>query len=148
MWAVFHECSDLAHFFHLGIDAEPHFLVSSNPIEIVLRWRGQSVPVECKVKQPGNGRVISSDAFTTLAGEIARDTNRAVEPGVLIGVRITSRLAGSDIERLRMHVADLGYRPTPREGGVLLPLSRGRYWCAERWPVRGDRPPGYPRCPD
>jgi hypothetical protein len=126
VWAVFHECSDFAHFLRLGIDAEPQFLIRSNPIEIMLRWNGQPVPVECKVKQPGTGRVISSDAFTTLAGEIARDVVDSAEPGLLVRLGITGRLTASDIEQLRRNVALLAYKPTSQGGAVLLPLSDGR----------------------
>jgi hypothetical protein len=126
VWAVFHECSDLAHFLRMGVGAEPRFLIRSNPVEIILHWKGQTVPVECKVKQPGTGRVISSDAFTTLAGEIARDIVGAAEPGLLIRLGVTGRLAASDIEQLRRNVAVLGYKPTPHGGGILLPLSQGR----------------------
>lgn len=126
VWAVFHECSDFAHFLRLGIDAEPRFLIRSNPVEIILHWNGHTVPVECKVKQPGTGRVISSDAFTTLAGEIARDVVRAAEPGLLIRLGITGRLAGSDIEQLRRNVAGLGYQPTLGGGSMILPLTEGR----------------------
>jgi hypothetical protein len=125
VWAVFHECSTLAHFVFNGIEAEPKLLIRSNPVEVTLHWSGKLLPVECKVKQPGTGRVLSSDQFSTLAGEIASDVGRAGTPGLLIAIAPSDRILSTDIEWLRSQVASIGFQPT--SGAVNLTHDERRF---------------------
>jgi len=73
LWGIIHECGLFAHLINRGAEVEPRFLRKADPMDIIVRWRGQQVPVQCKSKRPGAGRVISQDVFTMLAGSVARD---------------------------------------------------------------------------
>jgi hypothetical protein len=103
-WGMVHEMNTFAHFIRRGADVEPRFLKPANPEEIILKWREHSIPVQCKVKQPGAGRLISQDAFTTLAGSIARDAKVAGRKSL---VRISSAgpILQHDIDFLRIQIS-------------------------------------------
>jgi len=73
VWGVINELHTFAFFIRKGAEVQPHFLQKASPFEITARWQGVDVPVQCKVKRPGAGRLISQDVVTALSCCIARE---------------------------------------------------------------------------
>lgn len=115
VFSALHEAATFAYLVRKGFHPQPLFLRKASRDEILLDWHGRSIPVQCKVKAPGAGRVIRLTTFTTLAGMIARHQG----PGS----------ARSDPDRL--------HRPDPR--------SRRRFPAARRPRRGGALPRERPR---
>ena len=103
LWGVVHECNILSYFVSRGSVVEARFLQKGSPEDIVLRWNGQDIPVQCKCKMSGAGRAISQESFTTLAGCLARDVRLS---GKKVAVRIgsTGTVRSQDVDFLREQV--------------------------------------------
>jgi hypothetical protein len=106
---VVHEVNAAAHFVCRGASVEPLFLKKANEKEILVHWAGESIPVQCKAKQPGAGRLIPQDMFTTLAGSIAHDVKLA-KRRLLVRIGTTGPIREQDFEFLRSCVLDSGGR--------------------------------------
>jgi hypothetical protein len=102
VWGVIHELHTFAFFVRKGADVEPHFLQKASPQELTVHWHRVSIPVQCKVKPPGSGRIIPQDMFTDLASRIARDA-KASQKRLLIRIGSTGTIREEDIEFLRYH---------------------------------------------
>ncbi len=107
-WGMVHEINTFAHFIRKGADVEPKFLRPASPEEIVVHWRGCSIPIQCKSKQRGAGRLIPQDSFVTLAGSIARDA-KLVRRKLLVQINSTNHIRQQDIDFLRKCVFSMGY---------------------------------------
>lgn len=104
VWGVIHELQTFAFFIRQGAKVEPHFLQKASALEMTVNWHGVVIPVQCKVKQPGSGRLISQDVFTTLAGYIARDA-RVTGKSLLVRIGSTGTIRQEDVEFLRHQVS-------------------------------------------
>ena len=82
---------------------QPHFLQKVSPQELTVNWHGVKIPVQCKAKRPGAGRLISKDVVTTLACYIARDA-RAARRRLLVRIGTTGPIRHEDVEFLRHQV--------------------------------------------
>jgi hypothetical protein len=104
VWGAVHECQTFASFAarreSTGLDISADFLRKASRSEIVLSWNGHEVPIQCKVKPPGSGRVISSELFTHLAGLVARDASRD-RRRIIVRMTVPDRLRAEDVPRLR-----------------------------------------------
>ena len=103
VWGVIHECNTFAHFIRAGAPARPEFLKKGSDQEIVLQWKGSEIPVQCKAKLPGAGRVLSQQSFTTLAGCVARDAKLANQK-LLVKIGSAGPIRDEDIPFLRDEV--------------------------------------------
>lgn len=104
MWGIIHELQTFAYFVRQGAEVEPHFLKKASAEEMMVHWHGVGIPVQCKNKPPGSGRVISQEAFTTLAGCIARDA-RVSGKRLLVRIGSTGRIRPEDVDFLRHQVS-------------------------------------------
>lgn len=132
LWGVIHELHTFAYFVRKGAEVEPHFLQKSSAQEITVNWHGVVIPVQCKVKQPGSGRLISQGVFTTLAGCIARDA-RVAGKGLLVRIGSTGTIRQEDVEFLRNEVSNAvgsGIRPA-------LVTHKGRTFTVRSQPLSG-----------
>lgn len=107
-WGMAHEINTFAHFIRKGADVEPKFLKPANREEIVVHWRGHSIPVQCKSKQRGAGRLIPQDSFVTLAGSIALDA-KVAHRKLLVRINSTGPIRQQDIDFLRNRIPLMGY---------------------------------------
>ena len=119
VWGVIHEVQTSTFFIRKGAGVDPAFLRKSNREDLIVNWEGHEVPVQCKSKRPGAGRVVIDETFNTLGGYIARDTS---DDGRKILVRIgsTGPIQPADVDALRNAVRSIPIRPTGAEI-----LSRG-----------------------
>ena len=90
--------------FVRGAQVDPKFLKKASRDEIFVYWNGQEIPVQCKAKKPGAGRLIPRTSFETLAGSIARDTKIAGKQ-LLIQIGSTGSIRHHDIEFIRNEVS-------------------------------------------
>jgi len=104
VWGVINELHTFAYFIRKGAEVQPHFLQKASPREITVRWQGVDIPVQCKVKNPGAGRLISQDVVTTLSCYIARDA-RVVGKKLLVRIGTTGPIRQDDVEFLRHQVS-------------------------------------------
>jgi hypothetical protein len=112
---VLHELQTYTYFIRQGAEVIPHFLQKASLQEIMVRWKGFDIPVQCKSKEPGAGRVISQDIFTELAGYIARDA-RAAGKKLLVSIGSTGTIRQVDIKFLRIQVS----KTSPTDIGPIL----------------------------
>jgi len=132
-WGMVHETNTFAHFIRKGADVEPKFLKPANREEIVVHWRGYSIPVQCKSKQHGAGRLIPQDSFVTLAGSIARDA-KLTGRNLLVRIGSTGHIRQQDIDFLRNHVSLMGYTNT----GPVLVSNGVRTFALNISPISGN----------
>jgi hypothetical protein len=104
IWGIIHELQTFAFFIRKGAEAKPHFLQKASPEELTVYWEGVGVPVQCKVKPPGSGRIISQVRFTDLACRIARDA-KASGKRLLVRIGSTDSIRGEDVEFIRDQVS-------------------------------------------
>jgi hypothetical protein len=132
LWGAIHEIHAFAFFIRQGAEVQPHFLKAANPEEITLQWRGVDIPVQCKAKLPGSGRVISQRVFISLAGSIARDA-RTKKRKLLVKIGSTAKIRNEDIEFLRRQVSSgIGSRMGPA-----LVTNNGRTFTVRSQPLSG-----------
>lgn len=105
LWGAIHELHTFAFFIRQGAEVQPHFLKEASPQEITLQWRGVGIPVQCKSKKPGSGRLIRQDVFTRLACYIARDAG-ARRKRSLVRIGSTSKIRDEDVEFIRRQVSN------------------------------------------
>lgn len=132
-WGMAHEINTFAHFIRKGADVEPKFLKPANREEIVLHWRGYSIPVQCKSKQRGAGRLIPQDSFVTLAGSIARDA-KATRRKLLVRISSTGPIRHQDIDFLRNRISLMGYTNT----GPILVSNEAKTFALNIRPISGN----------
>lgn len=130
--SMVHEINTFAHFIRKGIDVEPKFLKKASPEEIVLHFRGQPIPVQCKNKKPGAGRLISQDSLTNLAGSIARDAKNASKK-LLVRLGSTESIRQQDVDFLRHKVSS----GVGSGMGPSLVLHKGRAFTLKTQPILG-----------
>jgi hypothetical protein len=118
---VLHELRTYTYFIKHGAEVIPHFLQRANRQEIMVRWKGINIPVQCKSKEPGAGRVISQDIFTELAGCIARDA-RAARKKLIVSIGSTGTIQDVDLELLRRQAS----QSNPANTGPILVRSGKR----------------------
>lgn len=104
VWGAIHELHIFTFFVRKGAEVRPNFLRRSSVREITVKWHGVVIPVPCKVKQPGAGRLISQEVLTCLAGCIARDA-RAAGKSLLVLIGSTGTIRQDDGEFLRHQVS-------------------------------------------
>ncbi len=115
LWSIVHECNTFAYFIQKGVEVEPWFLKKASQQEIIVRWNGEEIPVQCKCKRPGAGRAISQEAFTTLAGCIAKDLKMSGQK-LIVRIGSTGTVRPQDIDFLRDQVRSgvgAGSAPVP-----------------------------------
>lgn len=132
-WGMVHEVNTFAHFIRKGADVEPKFLKPANREEIVVHWREHSIPVQCKSKQRGAGRLIPQDSFVTLAGSIARDA-KVARRKLLVRISSTGPIRQQDIDFLRNRISLLGYTNT----GPVLVSNGARTFALNIKPISGN----------
>jgi len=132
VWGVIHELYTFAYFVRKGAEVKPHFLQKSSTQEITVNWHGVVIPVQCKVKQPGSGRLISQDVFTTLAGYIARDA-RVTGKSLLVRIGSTGTIRQEDVEFLRHKVSN----GVGSGMGPALVTHKGRTFTVRSEPLSG-----------
>ena len=132
LWGAIHEIQTFAFFVRQGAEVQPHFLKEANPEEITLRWRGVDIPVQCKAKLPGSGRVISQRVFTSLAGSIARDA-RSKKRKLVVRIWSTDKIRNEDIEFLRRQIS----RGIGSGMGPALVTNNGRTFAVRSQPLSG-----------
>ncbi len=132
-WGMVHEINTFAHFIRKGADVEPKFLKPAHPEDIVVHWRGYSIPVQCKSKQRGAGRLIPQDSFVTLAGSIARDAKLAHRK-LLVKISSTGPIRQQDIDFLRIRVSSMGYTNT----GPVLVSNGAKTFALNIKPISGN----------
>ncbi len=101
---MIHEITTYAYLLRKGARVEPRFLKRSSRQEIIAHWKDYIIPVQCKSKQPGSGRIISRDAFITLAGAIARDA-KVSKRSLLVRIGTTGSIRQKDIAFIRHKIA-------------------------------------------
>ena len=123
VWGVIHEVQTSTYFIRKGAGVDPAFLRKSNREDLIVNWEGHEVPVQCKSKRPGAGRVVIDETFNTLGGYIARD---ASDDGRKILVRIgsTGPIRPDDVDALRNADRSIPIRPT---GADILSRSDRTY---------------------
>jgi hypothetical protein len=104
VWGVIHELHAFAFFVRKGAKVEPHFLQKASCQELTVQWHGVIIPVQCKAKPPGSGRIIPQDIFTDLACRIARDA-KASGKRLLVRIGSSDTIREEDVEFLRDQVA-------------------------------------------
>jgi hypothetical protein len=119
-------------FVRKGAEVSPDFLRKSSVREITVKWHGVVIPVQCKVKQPGAGRLISQEVFTCLAGCIARDA-RAAGKSLLVRIGSTGTIRQDDGEFLRHQVS----RGIGSRVGPALVTHKGRVFTVRSQPLSG-----------
>jgi len=132
LWGIIHELHAFAFFIRQGAEVQPHFLKEASPKEITLQWHGIDIPVQCKAKLPGSGRLISQNVFISLAGSIARDA-RAKKRKLLVRIGSTGKIRNEDIDFLRQQVLN-NYRSTR---GPVLVTNSGRTFSVQSQPLLG-----------
>lgn len=136
VWGVINELHAFAYFARKGAEVQPHFLQKASPREITVRWQGVDIPVQCKVKHPGAGRLISQDVVTTLSCCIARDA-RIVGKKLLVRIGTTGPIRQDDVEFLRHQVSSgIGSGIGPA-----LVTHRGRTFTVKSKPLSGQFTP-------
>ncbi|MFA5368138.1 MAG: hypothetical protein WC333_09685 [Dehalococcoidia bacterium] len=130
--SMVHEINTFAHFIRKDIDIEPKFLKKSSREEIVLHFRGQTIPVQCKNRKPGSGRLISQDSLTNLAGSIARDAKNAKKK-LLVRLGSTESIRQKDVDFLRHQVIS----GVGSGIGPALILHKGRAFTLRTQPILG-----------
>jgi hypothetical protein len=103
VWGLIHELNTFAYFVRKGAEVQPHFLNKASSQEIAVNWHGFDIPVQCKAKLPGSGRLISQDVFTRLACHIVRDA-RANGRKILVRIGSTGSIREEDVDFLRRQV--------------------------------------------
>ncbi len=103
LWGIIHELNTYSVFVRIGTTADPKFLNKASAEEILVYWREVLIPVQCKAKKPGGGRIISKDSFTTLAGSIAKDA-KSKNKKILARIGSTGEIRPHDIAFLRKEV--------------------------------------------
>ncbi len=103
LWGLIHELNTFAFFIRRGAKVEPYFLNNASVQEIIVNWRGDIIPVECKNLRSGTGRSISQDTFITLAGYIAVDMGK-VRKSLIVKIGTTGDIPDEDIDFLRFQV--------------------------------------------
>ena len=132
VWGVIHELNTFAYFVQKGAEVKPHFLQKGSPQEITVHWHGVDVPVQCKVKPPGSGRLISQDMFTALACYIARDA-KVAKRSLLVRIGSAGTIRQEDVEFLRRQVSnDVG-----SSMGPALVTHKGRTFTVRSQPLSG-----------
>lgn len=96
VWGVIHELHTFTFFIQRGAEVQPHFLQKASPQELTVHWHGVEIPVQCKAKRPGAGRLISKDVVTTLAYYIARDA-RIAKRRLLVRIGTTGPIRHEDV---------------------------------------------------
>ena len=104
LWSIIHELHTFAYFIRKGAEVRPHFLNKASPQEITVQWHGVDIPVQCKAKLPGSGRLIRQDVFTLLAGYISRDT-RVSGRKLVVRIGSTGAIQYEDVEFLRKQIS-------------------------------------------
>jgi len=132
-WGMVHEINTFAHFIRKGADVEPKFLRRANPEEIIVHWRGYSIPVQCKSKQRGAGRLIPQDSFVTLAGSIARDAKLASRK-LLVRISSTGPIRQQDIDFLRNRISSIGHT----NAGAVLVFNGTKTFAINIKPISGN----------
>jgi hypothetical protein len=132
LWSVSHELQTFAFFVRQGVKAEPHFLKEGSHTEIMLNWKGVEIPVQCKAKLPGSGRILSQNIFTSLACSIALDA-RVQKRKIIVRIGATNQIRLEDVEFLRKHVA-FGIGSIM---GPALVTNNGRTYSLRIQPLRG-----------
>jgi len=113
VWGVIHELQTFAYFVRKGAEVEPHFLQKFSVQEMTVNWHGVHIPVQCKCKPPGSGRIICQDIFTDLACRISRDA-KAYGKRLLVRIGSTGTIRQEDVEFLRRQVSiGVGARMRP-----------------------------------
>jgi len=121
VWGVIHELHTFAFFVRKGAKVEPHFLRKASSQELTVHWHGVGIPVQCKVKPPGSGRIIPQDVFTDLACRIARDA-KASGRRLLVRIGSSGPIREEDVEFLRDQVP----KGIGSGMGAALVTNRGR----------------------
>jgi len=132
-WGMAHEINTFAYFIRNGADVEPKFLNPANREEIVVHWREHSIPVQCKSKQRGAGRLIPQDSFVTLAGSIAHDA-KVARRKLLVQISSTGPVRQQDIDFLRNRISSMGYTNT----GPVLVSNEARTFALTIKPISGN----------
>jgi len=104
LWGAIHELHTFAFFIRQGAEVQPCFLKATNKTDVMVEWHGVRIPVQCKAKRPGAGRLIRQDAFTRLACYIARDA-RTRGRKLLVRIGSTGTIRDEDVEFLRGQVS-------------------------------------------
>ena len=104
VWGVIHELHTFAFFVRKGAKVEPHFLQKASPQELTVHWHGVCIPVQCKAKPPGSGRIIPQDIFTDLACRIALDA-KASGKRLFVRIGSTGTIREEDVEFLRDQIS-------------------------------------------
>lgn len=113
IWGVIHELHTFAFFVRKGAKVDPHFLQKASPKDLTVHWHGVCIPVQCKVKPPGSGRIIPQDIFTDLACRIALDA-KASGKRLLVRIGSTGAIREGDVEFLRDQISKgIGSRMGP-----------------------------------
>lgn len=132
VWAAVHELHTYSYFVRHGARVTPCFLKAASPDDIVVHWNKVDIPVQCKAKLPGSGRVISQNMFTLLAGSIARDA-RAKKRNLLVKIGATGKIRYEDVAFLRRQVLNgIGSRIGP-----VLVTNNGRTFTVRSQPLLG-----------
>ena len=98
-----HEVRTAAFFIRKGASVIPDFLVNSAERDLTLHWSGQEIPVQCKAKRPGAGRVIPVEQFLYVAGCMARDASKD-DRKILVTLGTSGPVRESDLDGLRTAV--------------------------------------------
>ena len=136
VWGLIHELHTFGFFIRKGAEVQPHFLQKASRSEITVHWQGVDVPVQCKVKRPGSGRLISQDIVTALSCYIARDA-RIAGRKLLVRIGTTGPIRQDDVEFLRHQVSGGVGSGT----GPALITHRGRTFTVKSEPLSGQFTP-------
>lgn len=132
LWGVIHELQTFTFFIRQGAEVQPLFSQKANPQEITVKWHGVDIPVQCKAKLPGSGRIISQNVFTSLAGCIARDA-RVKGKKLLVRIGSAGPIRNEDVDFLREQVSS-------GTGSVMAPVlvtNNGRIFTVRSQPLSG-----------
>lgn len=132
VWGVIHELHTFAFFIRKGATVEPHFLQKASPRELTVHWRELHIPVQCKVKPPGSGRIVPQDIFTDLACRIALDA-KASKKRLLVRIGSTGTIREEDVEFLRHQVSS----GVGSGMGAALLTNKGRTFSVRSEPLSG-----------
>jgi len=104
VWGVICEILTSSYFIRKGTEVLPLFLQKSAHYDLMLRLGGQEVPVQCKAKKPGAGRVVADETIGLLTGCIARDASDMGRK-VLVKIGSTGEVRPADVPALRKAVS-------------------------------------------